>query len=307
LKRVQALRVLASLSAVLAYLQATLGGVVRVSGSGEGCQGWPLCSGRAFPAVDTHALIEYAHRTNGTLLGLAVLGTAVLAWVAFRHQRRLAWLATAALVLVAFEGAVGGTVVLADLQGLLVMFHFGVAQVILALLVVLALSIGVERAGVGDVGFRRLSAVVAIATYVLLMSGASVVASDAEDSCLAWPLCGNGFQLDASGLNAFNSVHRALVLLVGVLVVYVAAVAWRRWREQKGVRLAAALTAMALMLQVAAGAGVALSGDSGFFAGLHVGLATATWAGMVAMTALLWPGPELRTARSNLALRSQPT
>ena len=298
---------LALLSAVLAYLQATLGGVVRVSGSGEGCQGWPLCSGRAFPSVDTHALIEYAHRTNGTVLGLAVLATAVVAWVSFRRQRRIVWLATAALVLVAFEGAVGGTVVLAELQGVLVMFHFGVAQVILALLLVLALSIGVERAGVPDSGMRRLSAVVAIATYVLLMSGASIVASDAEDSCLAWPLCGTGFQLDASGLNAFNFVHRALVLLVGVLVIYVAAFAWRRCREQRGVRLTAALTVVALMLQVAAGAGVALSRDSGFFAGLHVALATATWAGMVALTTLFWPGPALRAERSNLALRSQPT
>ena len=89
-------RRLAFLTAFFAYLQIALGGVVRVTDSGLGCPDWPLCHGRPYPAADIHSIIEYSHRTVGTITGLLLIATVITAWVVFRRTRPLvAWLATA--------------------------------------------------------------------------------------------------------------------------------------------------------------------------------------------------------------------
>src|SRR5207249_1538305 len=94
-------RRLAFLTAFFAYLQIALGGVVRVTGSGLGCPDWPLCHGRPYPAADIHSIIEYSHRSVGTITGVLLIGTVALAWVVFRQRRPLvAWLAPAALPLI---------------------------------------------------------------------------------------------------------------------------------------------------------------------------------------------------------------
>src|ERR1700716_4667979 len=91
-------RRVAVLTAIFAYLQIALGGVVRVSGSGLGCPDWPLCHGRPYPPADLHAIIEYSHRAVGTVTGVLIIATVVLAWVVYRTRRPIvAWLASASL------------------------------------------------------------------------------------------------------------------------------------------------------------------------------------------------------------------
>ena len=68
-------RRLAVVTAVFAYLQIALGGVVRVSGSGLGCPDWPLCHGRPYPPADAHAIIEYSHRAVGSVTGVLIIAT----------------------------------------------------------------------------------------------------------------------------------------------------------------------------------------------------------------------------------------
>src|SRR5205823_14340181 len=87
------------LTAVFAYLQIALGGVVRVSGSGLGCPDWPLCQGQPYPPANLHSIIEYSHRTVGAITGVLLVATVVGAWVVFRNRRPVvARLATASLV-----------------------------------------------------------------------------------------------------------------------------------------------------------------------------------------------------------------
>src|SRR6202163_4427997 len=109
-------RRLAVVTALFAYLQIALGGVVRVSGSGLACPDWPLCHGRPYPPADVHAIIEYSHRAVGSVTGILIIATVVTAWVVFRTRRpRVAWLAAASLIGVVGEGALGGIVVAHDL------------------------------------------------------------------------------------------------------------------------------------------------------------------------------------------------
>lgn len=291
----------------MAYLQATLGGIVRVTGSGEGCRGWPLCGGHFYPAADIHSFIEFSHRTNGTLLGLAVLATFVLVLARFRHDRHLLVLASVALGLVAFEGAVGGTVVFADLQGFLVLFHFGMALVIVAVLLALTFRAFGRGTGIPDANFTRLVTVATVLTYVLLLTGSSVVATSADEKCLAWPLCGNGFGIDLGGVVALNYLHRGAVLLVGVLILHVSTSAVRRWRDVPAVGPAGALAAGLFVLQVIDGALLAVTHEVGIFNAAHVALATGVWAALVSLTLAARQRVERQPAGSRLSLQGEPT
>src|SRR5450756_275166 len=75
--------------------------------------------------------------------------------------------------------------------------------------------------GVSDPSFRWLAAIAAGATYLLLLTGSTVVASGADTACHSWPLCGSGFTPDFAGFNAFTMLHRGSVLLIGALLLYV--------------------------------------------------------------------------------------
>ncbi len=292
----QFFRGLAFTTALFAYLQIALGGVVRVSGSGLGCPDWPLCHGRPYPAADIHSIIEYSHRTVGAVTGVLLIATVVLAWVVFRQRRPLvAWIATASLVAIAAEGALGGVVVVNQLASWLVLIHLGLAMIILGVL--LATAVMSLPASPGVPGLRRSTALAAAGTYVLLLTGSTVVASNADQSCHSWPLCRGGFSLDFSATNAFTMLHRGAVLVIGILIVYVAIAAMR----QAMLRPAAIATLGVFALQIAIGAGAALT-DSGLFNGLHVAIATLVWAGMLSIALLAQARADSKPALSRLAV-----
>ena len=291
-------RRLAFTTAFFAYLQIALGGVVRVTGSGLGCPDWPLCHGRPYPAADVHSIIEYSHRMVGSITGVLVIATVVLAWIVFVRSRPVVpLLATASLVAIAAEGAVGGVVVVRELAPWLVLIHLGLAMIILGLLLATAVMSLPASRGEGN----RVAAFGAAATYLLLLSGSTVVASGADDSCHSWPLCGSGLTPDFAGSNTFTMLHRGAVLLIGVLVVYVLVNALR----SKPLRPVAIATLAVFGLQVAVGAGAAIT-DGALFNGLHVAIATLVWAGMLSIALLTLPRTDRAPALSHLAVDKRP-
>jgi heme A synthase len=273
-------------TAVFAYVQIALGGLVRVSGSGLGCPDWPLCHGRPYPPADSHAIIEYSHRAVGSVTGILIIATVVLAWVVFRTRRPIvAWLASASLIGVVAEGLLGAGVVANELASWLVLVHLALAMIILGFLIATAVMAEPPSPGVGDRRFRSLTTFAVAGTFVMLLTGSTVVASSADRGCQTWPLCGGGFALDFSGANAYTMLHRGAVLLIGILIVYALVTAIRRWGTQSGIGRSAAATLFVFAVQIAVGAGAAVS-DGAFFNGLHVALATLVWSGVLA-TALL--------------------
>jgi heme A synthase len=295
-------RRLAVVTAVFAYLQIALGGVVRVSGSGLGCPDWPLCHGRPYPPADAHAIIEYSHRAVGSVTGVLIIATVAMAWVVYRKRRPLvAWLAAASLIGVVGEGILGAIVVANELTPWLVLVHLGLAMMILGFLVATAVMAMPESSGVPDPVFRRLALVAAAATYVLLLTGSTVVASGADDACHSWPLCGNGFAFDFGGANAWTMLHRGSVLIVGLLLLYVLAMAVRRWRSVGGMSLVAGGAIVVFVLQIVVGAGSAIAGG-GFFDGLHVALATLVWSGVLATALLSLPRGDTERELTHLAV-----
>ena len=291
-------RRLAVVTAVFAYLQIALGGVVRVSGSGLGCPDWPLCHGRPYPPADPHAIIEYSHRAVGSVTGLLIIATVIFAWVVWRTRRPVvAWLATASLIGVVGEGVLGGVVVANELSSWLVVAHLGLAIITLGFLVATAVTAMLPSAGVADPRFRQLAAIAAGATYLLLLTGSTVVASGAEETCRSWPLCGSGFTPDFAGANAFTMLHRGSVLLIGLMLVIVLL----RAARLPGLAAVSIATLGVFALQVAVGAVAAVT-DAALFNGFHVALATLVWAGVLTTALLSLPRADRNAQLSRQAV-----
>lgn len=293
-----AFRLLATVTAVSAYLQIAFGGVVRTSASGLGCQDqWPLCNGQPYPGWEVHAVIEYAHRTFGAVSSVLMLVTFIAAVAVFRRRRpMLAWTSGAALLVVSLEIPLGALVVFRDLSGVLVLAHLAVAMTILGLLVATAV-LAHERTEPGVEGTRvrvLLGGVAAIA-FLALLTGAGVVASEADEQCHAWPLCASGLQFDFTGVNAFAMGHRLTALALFLAASYVA---WRAWREASRTAGAwAVATVLVIVAEAAIGAGAALAHDSVVFDSLHVAVAAAAW-GAATTAAMVSLQPQAPTESS---------
>ncbi|HCO04188.1 MAG TPA: hypothetical protein DIT48_12655 [Actinobacteria bacterium] len=281
-------RVLAGITALSGYLQITLGGLVRVSGSGLGCPDWPLCHGKPYPPANFHSIVEYSHRANGALVGLLVILTVVAGFWVYRGRRTpVTWLTVATLVTVVGEGLLGWQVVASLLAPVLVTVHLAIALVILALMVAIFLLAAPPPAvAFPDRPFGRLALIAAGLTYLMLLTGSSVVATNADLVCKSWPLCGNGLVPDFSGVALFDMLHRLTVGVVSLLLLHLLTTALRRYRKVPGVRLLAGGTLVLLVAQVALGALVAVTSEQALLQGGHVVLASAIWAGVVALAVI---------------------
>jgi heme A synthase len=280
-------RALVAVTAISGYLQITLGGLVRVSGSGLGCPDWPTCYGKPYPPPTLHAIIEYSHRANGAVFGLLVILTVLAGlWLYRRRRTPVTWLTVATLATVVGEGLLGWQVVANLLAPVLVLVHLAIALLILGLMVATYILAGPAPAAVADRGFGRLAGAAAALTFLLLLTGSSVVATKADEVCKSWPLCGNGLAFDFGGAAAFAMLHRLTAGAVGVFLVYVLVAALSRQR------LLAGLTLLLLAVQLALGALVATTAEVAFWQGAHIAVASAVWAGVVALAVLaLRPAP----------------
>src|SRR5713101_8209212 len=288
-------RRLAFVTALFAYLQIALGGVVRVTGSGLGCPDWPLCHGRPYPPADLNAIIEYSHRTVGAVTGVLIIATVVAAWAVFRTRRpAVAWLAIASVIAVAVEGALGGVVVVSELKPWLVAVHLGLAMIILGCLIATAILSMPHTPGIESASFKRLAAAAVAGTYILLLSGSSVVATQSDETCRSWPLC------DLSSVNTFSLLHRGVAVVAGLLIIVFLIAAYRR-----GLRLFAVATAVVLLVQVAVGAASAITGGAAAN-GLHVAIATLVWSGVLATALLALPRADRASERARLQIQKTP-
>lgn len=114
------------------------GSLVRLTGSGLGCDDWPACNERRFVDVTTgHAAIEQVNRLFTGVVAAAVVLAVLASFLVVPRRRILRWLAAGQVAGVAAQVVIGGIVVLTGLNPWSNMVHFLVSVVLVTLGVLL--------------------------------------------------------------------------------------------------------------------------------------------------------------------------
>jgi protoheme IX farnesyltransferase len=262
----------------------TLGGVVRITGSGLGCgDHWPLCDGQWFPPLDLPTLIEISHRWVAALVMVAVFSLFAVAWRRHRRQRELFAPALAAAILLVVQVLLGPVIVKLDLPPGVVIAHLLNAMVLLAVLVVAALRAGAVSAGNADPlrGSRpSLVHLTASIGFVTIALGALTANLDAGMFCLGFPLCGSSVAPPATTLGLLQWIHRlsAFTLLGLTLILAVRSRGWGAGSRR------AAMTVLGLVLcQIAVAAFMILHLLPTSWRALHLLVGTLVWVSLVVL------------------------
>ncbi|MCS6834554.1 MAG: COX15/CtaA family protein [Anaerolineae bacterium] len=280
-------------SLATAFLTAGLivfGAVVRVTDSGLGCGNeWPLCNGTIIPPLDNlTAWIEWLHRLFAVLIGLCGLMTLRVAWRAYRKQDTVilnAVLVSAGLFLL--QSALGALVVVLDLPPTFVTLHLGTAMLLLGGLLMAAVMTRYrprQRSRVSNT--TTLIYANTFLSLVIILTGALVRGSGATLACVEWPTCINGsvLPLEYGQLAVIHMIHRLAVAVMGLTLVLLT---WQVWRTRDRLTFQISLAAtVTYFAQAGVGAFYVLSVGAPFWGAAHVGMAAATWALLVVLSAV---------------------
>jgi len=286
-------RTVTLISLIAAIAQVVLGGVVRVTGSGDACPDWPLCHGKIIPPLDYHIWLEFTHRLAATAVGLLVVVSLVLAWRHLRTSKPVIIATSASMVLVVAAAILGGLTVLSDLSWWTRLIHLGLAELTVAGLAIAWLAGHPDDRPDGTQSpannVSRQDRVVAWAglsgLLLVVLYGSYMVGIGYGASCHGWPLC-LGSRNPAGNAFLINMIHRYMVAIVAVLVLRACIAAWKRGAAPAQLRPMAVLTAGFLIIEIGVGAFTAWLGSSPVVASLHLTFATLTWVSMVLMVAV---------------------
>ena len=252
------------------------GSMVRLTGSGLGCDDWPNCNSQKFVDVSsTHAAIEQLNRLFTGLVSLSVVLAVLMAYFRVPRRRDLVLLAWSLVAGVAAQVVIGGIVVLTGLHPLWNMAHFLVSMVLVTCAYLL------ERSSrLGSVartwrtvpqGLRRVHATLLCVAAIAITTGTVVTATG--------PHAGDenaqrlGFEL-----RDVARVHSSSV------IICVALLAWLMWRSARtdgrdaaSLRQSLGMFAFVAILQGAIGYAQYFTGVPVLLVGLHIAGATAFW------------------------------
>jgi len=94
--------------------------------------------------------------------------------------------------------------------------------------------------------FRYFAAFTVVATYGLIVLGGTVRVTDSGTACPDWPLCHGQIIPPADTKVWIEFSHRLVASIVGFLILAVAFIVWRRYRDNR-IMLAAALASVVLL------------------------------------------------------------
>lgn len=289
-------RKLAITSAVATFLLVALGGLVRATKSGLGCgDDWPVCNGRLVPALEAYTTaIEYSHRMGAAVVSL-LLGSLAL-WGVLRRRRspRLARASVAAFGLVLLQAVIGAIVVKLHLEAEAVVLHLGAALALGGLLIHVAAEASAEEGALEpepDAALARRAWFAAGSVLLLLLVGSYVRGIHAGDAFPDWPLMsGRIVPPLGSEVAAAHFAHRALALVVGVVVAVVVAGVVRRKREHPvAARWAHAAAGLFVVEVLLGAANVWTRVDSAPVRAAHLVTGALIWACLVRVAAVCRP------------------
>ena len=137
------LRIFAYGSVISTYVLIVIGGYVTTSNSGLGCgESWPLCKGAVFPSLNNpEVVIELTHRLFNSVVGVFILGMAIVAWTRYRTTGNVVLLSTTSLVALIAQVLLGMVTVTTSLNPVVSDAHLALASAILAVVVANAIMV----------------------------------------------------------------------------------------------------------------------------------------------------------------------
>ncbi len=213
------------------FLLIFIGGLVRATGAGLGCPDWPKCFGLWIPPTNVADLpeaydpeqfnafktwMEYVNRLVGVLVGFLILLTFALS-TRYLWRAPLVFLGAAvALLLVLFQGWLGGQVVRSGLQSGMITIHMVVAVLILNVLVWTWFQSVKDRVrySFGGKSRRNLAAILVVLLIVVITQVVfgSQVREALEMVKTAYPGLDRSLWIDRVG--SIDMIHRSFSWLV---------------------------------------------------------------------------------------------
>ena len=279
---------LSGLTLIDAIAQVTLGGIVRVTGSGLGCPDWPLCYGEIIPPFKMDTLIEYSHRLSGVLLGLLVL-LICLGFVFTNHKRKLSvQLSIFALILVVIAGLLGGVTVLTELSKWVRLVHLGVAEILITCLcAIVVLELHACKL-IGSIKHKIIGNMVIVnfaVTFLSILFASYVVGSGYSSVCGTWPLCrGEYFPTDL--FSFMHMAHRYSVIIIFICFSSLTYLAISKFGVKNRFSLSLIFGLTILVAQIILGAIIIWTGFANEFKALHLTMATLFWVAISLVTSI---------------------
>ena len=257
-------------------------------------------------------MIEYSHRLSASVLSLLVLGTTVIAWIYYRHRRWVFFPSLLALALVLIAAGLGGATVLTELAWWFVLFHLGVAEVLVASLIVAAVAgwhsedslAGEASDSPSIVHLELLVVATVIGVFALILSGSYMVGYGAGSSCPNWPGCLDGNRMPEGTSYAINMGHRFVVALVGILLVVTSINALSRMASTPSVAWSGAALLLIFAAQMILGAVTVWEGFTAETKAIHLSAATLVWVALIFMSSLVYL-PRLYLTQTSIAVSRQ--
>ena len=214
-------------SLVTALMAVTMGGVVRVTGSGLGCPDWPLCYGQVIPPWELTSWLEYLHRLSAAVAGVFTFLMVVSGFARYGSRGTTMHLVLVSGVLIVIQAGFGAYTVLSELSPVVALIHTAIATSLVGVLaVIVARTVEPFRPQSVDViwdrrwdRFRRLIVALAAVTFLVILTGAYVTRTEgASLACTSIPLCGISVG-DMATVHWIHMIHRVVAFLAAVFMV----------------------------------------------------------------------------------------
>jgi len=327
-------RRLCLVATLVALCVIVMGAWVRLSHAGLGCPDWPGCYGHltvgqavenaeranaAFPERPLEAdkaLKEMIHRYAASGLGLLILAIAVLAWLNRRDPAQPMRMPGFLVALVVFQGLLGMWTVTLLVKPAVVTAHLVGGLSTMALCWWLALRVDRTTRPPGERALRRLAVFGLVVLALQIMLGGWVSTNYSALACPDFPTCQKSFWpemdfkdafvlwrglgidyeggvLDHPARVAIHFVHRLGAVVTALVLGFLA---WRAVRtgQSRAVRMAGAVLAALLVVQLTLGPVMVLKALPLELATAHNGVAALLVLAIVALLRFLWTPRTLR-------------
>lgn len=272
---------IAVVALVLLCVIVVTGALVRLTGSGLGCEDWPRCNEERFIDVSTgHGAIEQVNRLFTGLVAAGVILAVLAAHRRVPRRRDLILLAWGLVAGVIGQVVLGGVVVLTDLHPLANQGHFLLSMILVTNATVLVLRSRPPRKSVGDSssGVRWFTRATVVLGVVAIVTGTVVTGSGPH----AGDEKARRFDLDISSVARIHGITVVLTLVALLITIRAARAHRDSWARGAGV----------LEATMAVGVLQGVIGYVQYFNGIPAGLVAVHILGatgfMIVLTILWW-------------------